>query len=60
MDKRFISIPDLAQYLSISPNTLRSWVWKRFIPSHRLGRLVRFDLREIETWVKEKKIEEIS
>jgi excisionase family DNA binding protein len=60
LEKRFIGVIDLAQYLSVSPNTVRCWVWKRRIPSHRLGRLVRFDLREIDTWVKDKKIEELS
>ena len=60
MDKRFINIPDLACYLGISQNTLRSWIWRRLIPSHRFGRLVRFDLREIDTWVKERRIEELS
>lgn len=60
MDKRFISITELAQYLSVSPNTVRSWVWQRNIPSHRFGRLVRFDSREIDAWVKGRRVEELS
>jgi len=57
LEKRFLDIKELAEYLGIAINTLRSWVWKREIPCHKFGRLVRFDLREIESWVKDRKVE---
>lgn len=60
MDRRFVGIEDLAQYLDISTNTIRSWIWQREIPYFKMGRLVRFDLKEIEGWLKDKKVEEIS
>ena len=60
MEKRFISISELSQYLSVNHNTIRCWLRLRDVPSHRFGRLVRFDLREIETWAKEKRVKEIT
>lgn len=57
MYKRFIGIEDLAEYLDVSKNTISSWVWLRKVPYFKVGRLVKFDLKEIEIWVKEKKID---
>jgi len=56
MNKRFIGIEDLAQYLDISTNTIRSWVWMRQIPYVKVGRLVKFDLNEIEEWLKIRRV----
>ena len=60
MQKRFIGIKELAQYLDLSTNTIRSWVWMRKIPYFKMGRLVRFDLQEIDLWAKEGKVKEIT
>ncbi|MFH1014747.1 MAG: helix-turn-helix domain-containing protein [Nitrospirota bacterium] len=60
MDKRFIGIKDCAEYLDVSINTLRSWVWMKRIPYVKMGRLVKFDLGEIESWLKDKKIKEFA
>lgn len=55
--KRFIDIKNCATYLSVSTNTLRSWVWRKEIPYFKIGRLVRFDLRAIESWLQDKRVE---
>jgi len=60
MNRRFIGINDLAEYLGLNINTIRSWVWQRKIPCCKMGRLVRFDLKEIDIWLKEHKIKQIS
>ena len=59
MNKRFISPDELSQYLGISVNTVRSWIWMRQIPYHKLGRLVKFDLQELENWLKIRKVETV-
>ena len=56
MEKRFFGIDDMAIYLGVTRKTLYGWVWKRQIPYHKFCRLVKFDIREIEKWTKEKKI----
>ena len=60
MEKRYLSIKELSEYLGLTVKTLYVWVCHKRIPYFKLGRLVKFDLREIEDWMAEKKIEEIS
>ena len=56
-EKRFIGVKELSEYLDTSDNTVRHWVFTRQIPYVKMGRLVKFDLREIESWVKDKRVE---
>ncbi len=44
----------------IKPSTLYSWVHKGSIPFHKLNGLVRFDMDDIETWVKSTKQQSFS
>ena len=55
--KRFVGPDELAEYLGLSINTIYSWIWLKKIPYIKMGKkLVKFDLQEIEVWIKEKKI----
>jgi len=38
------------------PRTIESWVWKEKIPHIKLGRCVRFDLGQIQEWLKAKTV----
>jgi excisionase family DNA binding protein len=49
---RFATIKEISVLLSVKASTLYSWVHNGTIPFHKLNGLVRFDLDEIETWVK--------
>jgi len=60
MERRYLSIKELSEYLGLTTKTLYVWVCHKKIPYFKLGRLVKFDLREIEDWMAKKKIEEIS
>ncbi|MBM3252799.1 MAG: helix-turn-helix domain-containing protein [Candidatus Omnitrophica bacterium] len=57
MEKRFLGIKDCSEYLGVSVNTLYSWTWQKKIPYLKIGRLVKFDLRAIEGWLKERTID---
>ena len=59
MEKRYLGIKELAEYLGISIGTVYSWVCYKKIPYIKMGRLVKFDLRKIEQWAQEKAIEVI-
>jgi excisionase family DNA binding protein len=58
-EKRFIGIKECAEYLGVTTGTLYVWVCKRKLPYIKMGRLVKFDLRKIETWVEEREIKPI-
>ncbi len=43
--------PRAARNLATSERHLRSMVFRREIPYHKVGRLVRFDLDELDAWL---------
>lgn len=59
MEKRYISPQELSEYLGFKIDTIYSWVWKREIPYRKMGRCIRFDLREIDKWAEERRVAEL-
>ena len=57
MEKRFVGIEELSGYLGLAKGTVYIWVCHKKIPYLKMGRLVKFDLKEIEAWLKEKRVE---
>lgn len=51
-----ININEVSQFLGISINTVYSWVNQRRIPYVKIGRLLKFDRRDIEAWIIERKV----
>jgi excisionase family DNA binding protein len=47
----YLSIEGLAQYLGIAEKTVRKWVLNRDIPYHKIMKIIRFRVSEIEQWV---------
>lgn len=60
MERRFIGIEDLSKYLGLTKGTLYVWVCQRRIPYLKIGKLLKFDIIEIDQWLKEKRIKELS
>jgi excisionase family DNA binding protein len=60
VDKRYVNPQELSEYLGLSKGTLYVWVCRRQIPYLKVGKLLRFDLKEIEGWLKDKRIAELS
>lgn len=52
---KLVTIKEVSKFLSVKESTLYSWVNKGSIPSHKINGLIRFDLDEIEEWVKRSK-----
>ena len=57
MEKRFLGLEELSQYLGVAKGTLYIWACHKQIPYLKIGRLVKFDLHEIEPWLKERRVE---
>lgn len=49
--RRLISIDDLADNLGVSVRHVRRLVSERRIPFHKWGRLLRFDVDEVNRWL---------
>lgn len=52
---KFLTIKEVSEFLKVKESTLYSWVINGSIPSYKLNGLLRFDMEEIEEWVRESK-----
>ena len=51
-EERWVDIDGVADHLGVTTDSLYRWVKKRGFPVHRVGRLFRFKLSEVDAWVK--------
>lgn len=49
--ERWMSLEEISKHLSVSKDTIRSWIKKGTIPFHKIGRQYRFRLSEVDEWV---------
>lgn len=56
MERRYFNVKEIANYLGMSPNSIRAWVRLRRIPFSKLGSAVRFDMQMINTWEEERRV----
>ena len=59
-EQRFLGVKELSEYLGIPAGTLRQWVHLKKLPYVKMGKSVKFDLRKIEEWVKEREVEPLN
>lgn len=50
----------MSEYLGLTEGTLYVWVCHKRIPHLKIGKALRFDMREIEGWLKDKRIKELT
>ncbi len=50
-EKRLISVEDAARYLRVEKSTIFSWVWRRNIPSVKMGRRLLFDREDLDRMI---------
>ena len=49
---RWVYSKDIALYLGITKDTLHKWIKNKSIPCHRVGRLWKFKISDVDNWVK--------
>ena len=54
MEKRFLSVVEVAEYLGYSESAIRKWIRKGQIPFARINGAIRFDIEKIEEWATSK------
>jgi excisionase family DNA binding protein len=59
MEKRLLSIAEAAQLLGISQSFLYKLAESKSIPHLRLGRAVRFDVAQIDAWLRRHSVGEV-
>ena len=49
----YMTIEELAEYLKLAEQTIRRWILNREIPFHKIRKVIRFRVSEIEKWIDE-------
>lgn len=52
MSDRWLSVEEIAEYLGVSKDTVYTWISKRNMPAHRIGRFWKFKAEEVDEWVR--------
>ena len=50
--ENWISITEAATHLGVKVDTVRAWIKKTDIPAHKIGKLWKFKISELDEWVK--------
>lgn len=58
MEKRLLSVAEAAHLLGMSQSFLYKLAEAKAVPHIRLGRALRFDLNQIESWLRRQAVEE--
>jgi len=56
MEKKYLTVRELSEYLGIPKHTIYSWTSMKRTPYVKIGRLLRFDKNKIDSWLKERSI----
>lgn len=49
--ERWVGVDEVAIHLRVAKDSVYRWVESRDLPAHRVGRLLRFKLSEVDAWV---------
>lgn len=52
MIEPWASVDDVAKHLGIAKDTVYRWIEAKGLPAHRVGRLWKFKLREVDEWIR--------
>jgi len=55
MEKRFLTAKEVSIYLGLNEETVRKWAQRGHIPSFKFRKALRFDLKDLEHWIKRRK-----
>ena len=50
--ERWYSLEEIAEHLGVSQDTIHRWIRTKNMPAHKVGRLWKFDVSEVNAWVK--------
>ena len=50
--EQWVSVEQIAQHLNVKSFTIYKWLERKEMPAHKVGRLWRFKITEIDQWVR--------
>ena len=52
MNERWLSVAEIAAHLGVNPDTIYKWIDRKGLPAHKVGRLWKFMISEVDDWVR--------
>jgi excisionase family DNA binding protein len=49
---RWLSVEEIAVHLGINRDTIYKWIDRKQMPAHKVGRLWKFKMDDVDAWVK--------
>lgn len=56
--EKWVNLEDIAIHLSMSEDTVRTWVKEGKLPFYRVGKRYKFKISEVDDWIRTGKIDE--
>jgi len=51
MNDRWLSVDEIGEYLGVKRDTVYKWINDRGMPAHKIGRLWKFKVSQVDVWV---------
>ena len=52
MKERWQSVEEIAAHLGVNRDTIYKWIERKQLPAHKVGRLWKFMISEVDEWVR--------
>jgi len=52
MTEPWASVDEVAKHLGVAKDSIYRWIENRGLPAHKIGRLWKFKLSEVDEWVR--------
>ena len=49
--ERWLSLEEIAKHVGCSKDTIRAWIKKGPVPYHKVGRMYKFKISEVDAWI---------
>lgn len=56
IENRWLSVDEIATYLGVKRDTVYKWIERKNMPAHKVGRLWKFKVKEVDGWVRQGEI----
>lgn len=56
--EKWVNLEDVAVHLSLSQDTVRTWIKEGKLPFYKVGKRYKFKISEVDEWVRTGKIKE--
>ena len=50
--EKWVTLKDVQAYLGVGRDTILQWIAKRNMPAYKVGRLWKFNLSEVDDWIR--------